>query len=80
MAATTLINVTINLVHNGYKYGDKSFVYGLWSVWWINVAATLWIAFGLIHTLYVAFTRGVPIIELTRLLIARPCTIIHSNS
>jgi tellurite resistance protein TehA-like permease len=51
MAATTIINVTTNLVYNGFHYGDKAFVYGIWAVWWVNVAATLWCSFGLIHTL-----------------------------
>ncbi|KAI0320789.1 voltage-dependent anion channel-domain-containing protein [Amylostereum chailletii] len=51
MAATTLINVTLNLVYNGYRYGGASFVYGIWVVWWINVAATLFCSYGLVHTM-----------------------------
>lgn len=80
MAATTLINVTVNLVHNGYKYGDKSFVYGLWSVWWINVAATLWIAFGLIHTLYVSPLYHSTGWSADRLPSVQPYTPTHSSS
>ncbi|KAI0035848.1 voltage-dependent anion channel [Vararia minispora EC-137] len=51
MAATTIINVTLNLVYNGFHYGNKAFVYGVWAFWWVNVAVTLWTSFGLIHTL-----------------------------
>ena len=79
MAATTLINVTINLVHNGYHYGDKAFIYGIWAVWWVNVAATLWISFGLIHTLCVQCRTDAFSIETDGLSVRR-CTTTRSTS
>ncbi|KXN90619.1 Sulfite efflux pump SSU1, partial [Leucoagaricus sp. SymC.cos] len=37
MGATTILNVSVNVVYQYYGFGGKRFVYFLWALWWINI-------------------------------------------
>ncbi|KAF9049725.1 voltage-dependent anion channel [Panaeolus papilionaceus] len=37
MAATTLLNVSIDVLHGYFGFGGRPFLYTIWSLWWIVV-------------------------------------------
>ncbi|ETW81081.1 C4-dicarboxylate transporter [Heterobasidion irregulare TC 32-1] len=40
VSGDTLINDTILLLHGAYKFGGVPFVYVVWGLWWLDVAAS----------------------------------------
>lgn len=38
MGATTILNVSVNVVYQHYNFGGRAFLYFLWALWWINIA------------------------------------------
>ncbi|KAF8997918.1 voltage-dependent anion channel [Cyathus striatus] len=49
MAATTLINVAVDVVYRHYGLGGTGFLYFIWIVWWIDVAISVLCCWGVIH-------------------------------
>lgn len=53
MAATTLINVSVYTIYQGYGFGGRKFLYAIWGLWWVqNVMACLCV-WGMVHIMYV---------------------------
>lgn len=52
MAFAPLINQGVNLT-NDYGFGGKSFVYMLWTAWWIDAVLSILICFGMVHIMSV---------------------------
>lgn len=53
MAATTLINVSVDTIYQDYGFGGKKFLYTIWGLWWTqNVIACLCV-WGMMHIMYV---------------------------
>lgn len=54
MGATTILNVSVNVVYQYYGFGGKGFVYFLWVLWWINVAISAVCFWGGTHLMFVS--------------------------
>ncbi|KAI5120292.1 hypothetical protein M0805_005798 [Coniferiporia weirii] len=54
MGFATLLISAVGIVHTYFGYGGETFLYGLWGLWWCDVAVSLVICFGQLH---VMFTR-----------------------
>jgi tellurite resistance protein TehA-like permease len=53
MAATTLINVGVQVVNAEYNVGGKDFLYFLWAVWWVVVVVSFTCCWAGVHAMYV---------------------------
>ncbi|KAG8213805.1 voltage-dependent anion channel [Butyriboletus roseoflavus] len=49
MGATTLLTVSITLIHGSYNFGGRSFVYAIWALWWLDVAVSILCFWGIVH-------------------------------
>ncbi|KAH8119506.1 voltage-dependent anion channel [Phellopilus nigrolimitatus] len=54
MGFATILMSSVGIVYTYFGYGGDRFLYGLWGLWWIDVALSLVICFGQLH---VMFTR-----------------------
>lgn len=53
MAATTLINVGVQVVNTEYNVGGKGFLYFLWAMWWVVVVVSFICCWAGVHVMYV---------------------------
>ncbi|KAG9316478.1 voltage-dependent anion channel-domain-containing protein [Chiua virens] len=49
MGATTLLTVSITVIHATYNFGGQSFIYVIWALWWLDVAISILCCWGTIH-------------------------------
>lgn len=52
MGATTILNVSINVVYQYYGFGGKRFVIFIWVMWWINIAISALCFWGGTHLMF----------------------------
>lgn len=53
MGACTLINVGVNLIYKEYGFGGTRFLYALWGLWWLDVAVSAVVCWGLFQLMSV---------------------------
>jgi len=56
MAATTLINVGVQVVNTECNVGGKNFLYFLWAMWWVVVVVSFICCWAGVHAMYVVAT------------------------
>ncbi len=49
MGVATMISVAASLIHEGYGFGGKPFIYFVWAVWWLDVAVSALCCWQLMH-------------------------------
>lgn len=49
MGVATIISVAASLIHEGYGFGGKSFIYFVWAVWWLDVVVSALCCWQLMH-------------------------------
>lgn len=49
MAATTLINVAVDVIYVHFQFGGKGFLYFIWAIWWLDVAVSILCCWGVVH-------------------------------
>ncbi|EIM81137.1 uncharacterized protein STEHIDRAFT_66796 [Stereum hirsutum FP-91666 SS1] len=59
MGATTLINVSAGLFYKEYGFGGTGFLYGLWGLWWLDVAISVLCCWGLVHIMVVQHDHAI---------------------
>ncbi|KIM40152.1 hypothetical protein M413DRAFT_446309 [Hebeloma cylindrosporum] len=52
MAATTLINVGVQVVNTEYNVGGKGFLYFLWAMWWVVVVVSFTCCWAGVHAMF----------------------------
>lgn len=62
MGITTLINVAVDVINEGYGYGGRSFLYFIWVVWWVDVAISALCCWGMLHIMYVCIPSTMKIL------------------
>ncbi|KAG9220610.1 hypothetical protein CCMSSC00406_0003709 [Pleurotus cornucopiae] len=53
MGVATMISVAASLIHEGYGFGGKPFIYFVWAVWWLDVAVSALCCWQLMHIMMV---------------------------
>lgn len=53
MGASTLLTVSITLIHSAYHFGGRPFVYVIWALWWVDVAISILCFWGIVHIMLV---------------------------
>lgn len=53
MGFATIIITSIGIVYNYFGFGGTGLLYTIWSLWWVDIAASLIICFGQLHIMSV---------------------------
>ncbi|KAJ3570955.1 hypothetical protein NP233_g4067 [Leucocoprinus birnbaumii] len=60
MGATTILNVSINVIYAYYGIGGRSFVYLIWALWWINIAVSALCFWGCTYLMITRHSHSLP--------------------
>ncbi|THH06516.1 hypothetical protein EW145_g4035 [Phellinidium pouzarii] len=68
MGFATIIISAVGIVYDYFGYGGEKFLYGLWGLWWVDVALSLVICFGQLHVMFTRQTHEISVMTTVWLL------------